>query len=170
MWWFKYAKGEKKLIVMRGISGSGKSTLAQQLGLGGVVLSADEYWGPEYNIDTSRIHEAHQWNINRAKQAMDKGVSPVVIDNTNVAQFEAREYVRYAVDHGYVVEVAEPNTPWKFDIDELYRRNVHNVPKEVIQDMLDRWDHDFSIEAILNSKAPWELSESESEQQPDIVL
>lgn len=48
----------------------------------------------------------------------------------------------------------EPDTPWRRDAGELAKRNVHGVPLEAIERMLGRWDEDFSIEAILNSKPP----------------
>ena len=149
-------QGDKVFYILRGISGSGKSTLAHQIGEGGLVLSTDEFWGPNYEFDLRRLREAHEWNKQRAFEAMRQGVTPLVLDNTNCSAYEARPYVEEALRCGYSIDVKEPSTPWKFDLDELVKRNTHGVGPEAIQDMLNRWDTDFSTEAILNSKAPWE--------------
>jgi len=142
---------------MRGISGSGKSTKANELGRKGVVLGSDDFWGPDYDFDKNLIGEAHRWNQNRVEQALSQGISPVVVDNTNVSMYEFRPYVEMAIAYDYDVEYAEPDTAWKFDADELFLRNQHNTPKEVIQEMIERWDSGFTINEVLESKAPWEV-------------
>ena len=171
--WYK-TSNEKKLIVMRGISGAGKSTLARELGQGGVVLSTDDFFTTpegEYQFNVRKLGEAHKWNQNRAEQAMEKGISPIVIDNTNVRVHEAKNYVIAAQKHGYNVEIAEPNwspelrTPegkWNIDfINELQkRRNINNktkiIPQDVVKRMVDQYDYDITVDDILKSKAPWE--------------
>lgn len=147
---------EKILYVMRGISGSGKSTLAKQLGQNGVIFSGDDYFmeDGEYKFDPAKLQEAHQWNQNRTAQAMRKGISPIVADNTNTQAWEMKPYVEEAIKNGYRVEIREPNTPWKFDSDELVQRNTHGVPQEAIKRMIDRWEPDPTIEDILQSKKP----------------
>lgn len=155
-------QSQKVLIVMRGASGSGKSTKAKELGVGGVVLSTDDFFmqNGQYNFNPEKIAEAHQWNQQRAVDEMKKGTSPIVIDNTNTQKWEAKPYVLAGKEHGYTLVVEEPNTPWKFDIEELGKRNQHGVPIEVIERMVenikgdhsDTWDSD----SISKSKAPWE--------------
>jgi len=132
---------EKRMIIMRGISGSGKSTLAKQISQGGIILSTDEFFmvNGSYQFDRSLLGKAHNWNQERARQALNKGISPIVIDNTNTTWREIQPYFSMAKDHGYDVSFAEPDTPWKFDAKELAKRNTHGVPAEVIQNMIDRW-------------------------------
>ena len=156
--WYKAAR-KKKMIIMRGISGSGKSTKARALGESGVVLGSDDFWGPEYNFDKSKIGEAHQWNQMRVLDALQKGISPIVVDNTNVAMYEIRPYVEMAIKHDYEIDFQEPETSWKFDAEQLAKRNQHNVPIDVIESMLERWDADFTIDDVLKSRAPWETNE-----------
>jgi predicted kinase len=149
----------KVLILMRGISGSGKSTKAKQLASGGPIFSTDDFFydtDGKYNFDRTRLGEFHQKNKERAEQAMQQGVSPVVIDNTNTQFFEMRAYVQLAQKYGYEVEFHEPDTSWKFDAEELSRRNQHGTPPEVIKSMVSRWQHNPTVDAILQSKAPWE--------------
>jgi tRNA nucleotidyltransferase/poly(A) polymerase/predicted kinase len=132
---------QKILWVNRGLPGSGKSTLARELGKGGVVLGSDEFFmvNGEYRFDPDMRGHAHLWNQGRVRQAMQKGVSPIVVDNTNVTWAEIQPYSKLAKEHGYEIAYAEPQTPWKFDVDELTKRNVHKVPREVIQRMKDKW-------------------------------
>ena len=148
---------EKILIIMRGISGSGKSTLAKELGQNGIIFSTDDFFmkNGKYMFDPKKIGEAHQWNLNRAIQAMQQEISPIVIDNTNTQAWEAKKYVEEGKKRGYKIEVREPNTPWKFDAEELAKRNTHGVPKASIEKMLNRWEPDLTEEKILQSKSPF---------------
>lgn len=150
----------KTLYILRGLSGSGKSTKARALGENGVVLGSDDFWGPEYNFDKSKIGEAHQWNQERVLDALQKGISPVVVDNTNCQFWEMKKYVEMAQEHGYDVEFQESDTPWKFDADELFARNTHGVPIEVIRQMLMNWEKNPTVEGVLKSRAPWEKTHS----------
>jgi len=153
---FSQTTEDKVLYIMRGISGSGKSTLARELGKGGVILSTDDFFmiNGEYQFDRDFVSEAHFWNQNRAIQAMDKGVSPIVIDNTNVEAWEPKFYVEEAMKRGYRVEIKESQTPWRFDANELARRNTHGVPLDVIQGMIDKWHPDMTVDDILNAEKP----------------
>ncbi len=137
----------KVLIIMRGISGSGKSTLAQQLkGVSGVVFSTDEFFHDQegkYNFDATKLGVNHSKNRKRTEEAMKQSISPIVIDNTNTRYEEAKPYVLLAQKYGYKVEVREPDTPWKFNAEELAKRNTHGVPLEAIKRMLSRWEKTF---------------------------
>lgn len=153
------APKEKVLIIMRGISGSGKSTKAKSFG--GNVYSTDDFFmeNEEYKFDPSKIVEAHGWNQNRVKEAMSSGETPIVVDNTNTQKWEAKPYVLMAKEFGYAVKVEESDTPWRFDAEELSKRNVHGVPKPAIQGMVDRYDKtnwNEDIDSIGAAKAPWE--------------
>ena len=132
---------EKVLWILRGLPGSGKSTLAKEIGKGGVVFASDDFFmvNDEYRYDQKFIGEAHIWNQSRVRRAMRNGVSPIVVDNTNIVWSHIKPYAALASENGYAISYAEPNTPWKFDVDELAKRNSHGVPKDVIQGMVDKW-------------------------------
>jgi predicted kinase len=145
--WLAEVDGGKILIIMRGFPGSGKSTLAQQLGKGGVVFSTDDYFmSPEgkYEFDPARLGQYHQANLERTREAMQQGISPVVVDNTNVNARAIRPYALLAQEFGYEMEFREPETPWKHDAEELARRNSHGVPKHSIEKMLRQWTPDLT--------------------------
>lgn len=151
--WYKKAQDQEKvLFIMRGVPGSGKSTLAKELAKGGLILSTDEYFMVEgkYMFNPQSLYAAHQWNQERALKAMQQGITPLVIDNTNVTFKDMRYYVEQGKNHGYRIEFAEPNTPWKFDVDELVKKNTHGVPRETIERMVGRWQKDPTVEKILN--------------------
>ena len=95
--------------------------------------------GGEYRYDPAMKGHAHLWNQGRARKAMAAGTTPIVIDNTNLVWSDISPYAKMARENGYEVSYAEPDTPWKFDVDELFKRNTHGVPRDAIQRMLDRW-------------------------------
>ncbi|NXQ57699.1 N42L2 protein, partial [Anthoscopus minutus] len=114
---------QKLLLILRGLPGSGKSTLSRVLlgqGRDGIVLSTDDYFRQQYgySYNAAQLGDAHEWNQKRAKQAMEQGKSPVIIDNTNTQAWEMKPYVEVALEKGYRVEFHEPDTWWKFDPEE----------------------------------------------------
>uniref|UniRef100_H0XDZ0 DUF7818 domain-containing protein n=1 Tax=Otolemur garnettii TaxID=30611 RepID=H0XDZ0_OTOGA len=93
-----------------------------------------------------------------AKQAIDQGRSPVIIDNTNTQAWEMKPYVEMAIGKGYRVEFHEPETWWKFDPEELEKRNKHGVSRKKIAQMLDRYEYQMSISIVMNSVEPSQKS------------
>lgn len=149
----------KKLIIMRGLPGSGKSTLARQLADDkGVIHSTDDYFITDgvFTYESYKIKDAHIWNQNRTNDAMIKGTKLIIIDNCNVRKWEAKKYVELAKQYDYEVQFVEANTPWARDVYECSKRNTHGVPRPVIDRMNAEWDDNFTVESVLESKAPWE--------------
>ncbi|CAL8351587.1 unnamed protein product [Lota lota] len=158
------------LILMRGLPGSGKSTTARELvcaGPSGVILSTDDYFANQdgYLYDPSLLSVAHQWNQNRADEAMLKGRSPLIIDNTNLQAWEMKPYIVMALERGYRVYFQEPNTQWKFDPVELEKRNKHGVPQQKISQMLERFCFPISVETVMISQEPPHSSAQTQHQQ-----
>ncbi|XP_021397617.2 NEDD4-binding protein 2-like 2 isoform X2 [Lonchura striata] len=155
----KFSCSQKLLVILRGLPGSGKSTLSRVL-LGqscdGIVLSTDDYFHQQYGYtyNAAQLGDAHEWNQKRAKQAMEQGKSPVIIDNTNTQAWEMKPYVEVALEKGYRVEFHEPDTWWKFDPEELEKRNRHGVTCEKIAQMLERYEYQISIPIVMNSVVP----------------
>jgi predicted kinase len=139
----------KKLIIMRGLPGSGKSTKARELaGESGIIHSTDDYLidpvSGKYKFDPQKIALYHEMNLRAAIDSMRSGISPVVIDNTNVQKWHYEKYINAAKEYGYEVEIVaiDPTSYSESDIHELAERQkrTHNVPKEVIIDMLNKWE------------------------------
>uniref|UniRef100_A0A670I0X7 NEDD4 binding protein 2 like 2 n=2 Tax=Podarcis muralis TaxID=64176 RepID=A0A670I0X7_PODMU len=121
----KLYESQKLLLILRGLPGSGKTTLSRIL-LGqsrdGIIFSTDEYFRQNngcWSYNVGQLGAAHDWNQKRARQAMDQGRSPIIIDNTNTQAWEMKPYVEAALEKGYRIEFHEPDTWWKFDPEEL---------------------------------------------------
>ncbi|KFP83148.1 NEDD4-binding protein 2-like 1, partial [Acanthisitta chloris] len=125
-----------------------------------VVLSTDEYFVENgvYIFEPDFLEDAHKWNQKRARKAMKNGKSPVIIDNTNIHAYEAHtsknSCVLQACENGYEVTFQEPDTPWKFNVRELTRRNIHHVPRETIQRMKEEYEHNVTFHSVLRSEKP----------------
>ncbi|KAK9521120.1 hypothetical protein VZT92_020955 [Zoarces viviparus] len=162
------------LILMRGLPGSGKSTLARErlfAGPNGLILSTDDYFAYRdgYRYDPGLLGVAHEWNQNRAKDAMHDGRSPIIVDNTNVQAWEMKPYVQMALERGYKVDFCEPDTSWKFDLYELEKRNKHGVPQEKIARMRDRFSFPISVDIVMSSQDPAHVNQRQRPEQPQMM-
>jgi len=164
----------KKLYILRGISGSGKSYLAKEIlsqegNDKGQIFSADDYFinrnTGKYEYKADKIANAHTWAQNRAWTAMENGVTPIIVDNTNTKCWEAKPYVEEGLKNGYKVEIKEPTTPWAKNADELFKRNQHGVPLESIKSMLSRWDDNFTVDSIMKSKSKFKKRDNNKRQK-----
>ena len=149
----------KEFILMRGCPGSGKSTKAKQLVGNGQICSTDDYWcmndENEYRFNIHKLGEAHKWNQRRSLEALKAGVPIVIIDNTNTTIKELRSYsehIKLAAQLGYTVRIEEPETAWRFDLEELLKKGTHNVPRKTVQAMIDRYEKDVLLEDIIFQK------------------
>lgn len=133
----------RKMILMRGVPGSGKSFLAKRLAgrLGGKIYSADDMLmtGEEYVWTSPLVYTAHQIVQQLVKLAMIRNEKVIIIDNTNIRPRQARPYVELAVKHAYEIEVREPTTHWRHDVQELLARGTHSIPQEVLEHMVETW-------------------------------
>ncbi|XP_063807850.1 NEDD4-binding protein 2-like 1 isoform X2 [Pseudophryne corroboree] len=119
----------KHLYLLRGLPGSGKSSLARKLKRdfpSALVFSTDDYFIMEdgsYLYDQNLLQDAHRWNQKRARKAMTRGKTPIIIDNTNIVAWHMQPYAAMALENGYQVIFLEPDTHWKFNVRELTRIN-----------------------------------------------
>jgi len=106
--------------------------------------------------DFKELSRAHSKNLKNAIQSIKDGKSPVVYDNTNIKQNEAKAIVVAALELGL------PNDNIKiFDIgtngltaEELADRNTHGVPLDKIKQMIasHKGQGNITVESILKSK------------------
>jgi predicted kinase len=132
----------KKLIFLRGLPGSGKSDIAKKLVGNGIIHSTDSYLIKNgiYEFDQENIAKYHYYNLMRSIRSMKKGISPIIIDNTNIMALHCINYAEQGKMYGYEIIVIEPDTPWAFDVEELVKRNSHDVPRDTIIDMLQKYE------------------------------
>jgi NEDD4-binding protein 2 len=171
---------DRFLIIMRGLPSSGKSTEARRileafrldepLDAAAHILSTDDFWytqvepdkPTEYSFDRTRLAEAHQWNQQRAMNAIAVGRTPLIIDNTNVCTEEfVVPYCVPALHAGYSMTMSSSSWPFWTNTRYLLLSKVtyatrlkelaeefaarswasgKNVPVEAILRMMDRWE------------------------------
>ncbi|XP_063826632.1 uncharacterized protein LOC135076105 [Ostrinia nubilalis] len=157
-----HTKGSRILILMRGAPGSGKTYLAKTIVemLIGVtyedlcrhIFSTDDFFmiRGKYVFNKNLLTDAHAWNQGRAEAAMTQGLSPIIIDNTNIEIWEMEPYARNAVLNGYIIEVVEPTTDWAKKPNRLVKINTHQVPYNTIKRMIDHYVNDITGESLLS--------------------
>jgi predicted kinase len=134
-----------KLILMRGVSGSGKSTVARELAQleNSVICSTDDYFMVEgkYVFEPRMIGANHSRNQERARDSMKNRIPLVIIDNTNTQAWEMIPYVQAALEHGYQIEIHEPEP---VSLEEIMRRQESrddkNLPLEIVERMIARFE------------------------------
>lgn len=171
---------DRTLILMRGLPSCGKSWTAKRLaGDDGLVLETDQYFYTEvgtdtdsYDYDADLLPVARDWIFQRMVAAIAAGVSPIVIDRGNGLNAETQRFARYAHQHGYTVQLREPDSEWWAELrvllkykdfldprildtwaDRLAKQNDgHRVSSKQIRRWMDRWRYDVTVEAILNQE------------------
>jgi hypothetical protein len=165
---------------MRGLPSCGKSYTARRLaGDTGIICETDEYFFTQVGEDPERfdykeglMKEARKWNFHRFQQAVEDGLSPIVVDRGNSRSIESQQYIRFAIDRGYVVELREPESEIWQEIRVLLKykditkpildewadrlakmnRETHRMPAAKIRDWMAKWKYDLTIEDILTYK------------------
>lgn len=169
----------KQVYLIRGLPACGKSHMARRLaGKHGVVVETDEYFYTQVGEDPAKydysddlLPAARQWNFERFCAAIANSMSPIVVDRGNGLNPETRQYAIHAVEHGYAVQLAEPDSPWWQELRVLLKykqyvshelldawsrklanatRDTHRVPASTIRRWMTRWRHDLTVENILN--------------------
>jgi predicted kinase len=160
-------KPDQELIIMRGIPGGGKSTKAKQLVGNGVIHSTDDlieangdynefFANMVANNDFSALEQMHKSNFNNAVTSMKSGISPVIIDNTNIRANEPKNYVEAALNLGYDdnnIKFVEIGTGG-LSAEELAQRNTHGVPLDKIKSMIQAYESagPMTLQKVLDAK------------------
>uniref|UniRef100_A0A8C6S3A0 NEDD4-binding protein 2-like 1 n=2 Tax=Nannospalax galili TaxID=1026970 RepID=A0A8C6S3A0_NANGA len=92
---------------------------------------------------------------------MRNGISPIIIDNTNLHAWEMKPYAVMALENNYEVIFREPDTRWKFNVPELARRNIHGVSREKIHRMKERYEHNVTFHSVLHAEKPSRMNRNQ---------
>lgn len=145
-------KHDRKLIIMRALPGAGKSTEANRLVGDGIIHSTDDIMSKIGNGDYSKafsmeingkpaLSVAHRRNFYNAKESMEDGLNPVIIDNTNLSRTDVKTYAKEALKLGYKdqnIEVIDLGLNG-FTLEELVERNTHGVGIEMMTEMFEKY-------------------------------
>jgi len=166
---------DQELVIMRGVPGSGKSTEGKKLVGEGIVHSTDtliEMRGEgAYALHFATMVESGDWsahsrvhnqNFLNAKASMLEGISPVIVDNTNIKANEPKKYVEAALKMGFdeanikIVDVGTGGCT----VEVLAERNTHNVPLATIKKMAasHKGVGPLTVKKILESKDMYKKS------------
>jgi hypothetical protein len=169
---------ENIVYLMRGLPSCGKSYTSLKLaGVNGVVCEADEYFYSQvgddpfqYDWNDALGDDADEWNFEKFMDAIDAEKSPIVVDWGHALCKTTKRYAQYAVEHGYKVELKEPDSWWWEEISVLLKykeytwpvledwayklmkksRATHRVPLSVFIERMKYWKWDLTVEEILN--------------------
>ncbi len=161
------------IIIMRGIPSAGKSTKTKSLVGDGIIHSTDaviESLGDyrEFFVkmieskNYSALHKAHDTNFKNAKKSMKAGISPIIIDNTNIKANEPKKFVVEALNMGYDdanIQIVDIGTGG-LDAEALFARNTHGVPLDKIEAMIQSYKSvgELTLKKILESKDIFKVS------------
>lgn len=170
----KITRPTQELIVMRGIPGAGKSTKAKSLVGEGIIHSTDtiiertgDYSGFFTKMieskDFTELSRVHSANFNEAVTSMKEGVTPVIVDNTNIKLNEAKNYVKAALTMGYAdenIKFVDVGTAG-LTAEVLAERNTHGVPLDKIEQMMasHKGQGEMTLKRVLESKDMYKESE-----------
>jgi predicted kinase len=162
------------VVIMRGIPGSGKSTEAKKLVGEGIIHSTDDLIevSGDYRVFFEKMFESkdftplsrmHSQNLKNFIQSIKEGKSPIIVDNTNIRQNEAKAYVKKALELGISetnIKIVDIGTNG-LTAEELAERNTHGVPIEKIRQMIasHKGQGELTIKKILESKNMYKESD-----------
>lgn len=133
---------KNKLIINRGITWSWKSTFSQTIKSNyeeTKILSTDNYFvneNWEYFFDYTKLEENHNKNYEDFIQEIQNESKIIIIDNTNLNLENYKKYIIEWRKNNYQIINVEFQTR---DISEHLEKNVHNIPIEVIENMMKKF-------------------------------
>jgi predicted kinase len=125
------------LILLRGLPGAGKSSLAKVLAENKwPVFSVDDYFTDAktgvYRFEFDKNHLAYKACEENCRQAMEKGIEKLFMDNTFTLDWELKPYFKLASEFNYTVFVC---TVENYHL----KKNTHGISDEQIKKMADKY-------------------------------
>lgn len=130
-----YKQGEDNLnilYIIRGLPGSGKTTLAKKIAQRHIEADMFHILRGEYNFDYDNLSKAHDWCRLELERMIRSGINSIAVSNTFSRESEFIDYIELADKYDYSFQV--------ITIEASPFGSEHNVPEEVIQKMIDRWE------------------------------
>ncbi|XP_037082447.1 uncharacterized protein LOC119103101 [Pollicipes pollicipes] len=133
-----YLRTSKVLFVMKGLPGSGKSHLAKRILQrypDAVLCSADDFFMKDgrYEFERDQLPAAHEACQRRAERACCEQRAHLVVDNTNVRDWEWRPYARHRAASPVRAAAGGARHAVAPRPGRLVQMNSHAVPEEDIR-------------------------------------
>lgn len=148
-----------KVFVMRGIPGVGKSTYANSLAQENncKVISIDDFFlnNGIYKFDKSCWSEAHNHCLKRFIEIIVSG-EDVVVDNANTTVKGLIPYLAIASCYNASIEVITLDINYR-DLVKISQRNIHSVPIEDCELMLERLKANMVLPEYYKIKQTYKL-------------
>ena len=133
-------------FIMRGVPGSGKTTFTaiisnayKMLGHDVEVHAVDDLHTQDgiFWWDEDLEEERYEQNYLNFCKSVDNDVSFIFCDAINLQKRDYNKYIEYAQAKDYFVATVCPPLP---AADVATKRNKHDVTKEQIDEMINRWE------------------------------
>ena len=85
----------------------------------------------------------------RYRKALALGRSPIIVDRGNGLNAESREYALLAEQHGYHIELREPDSPWWQELRVLLKYSDF-----VDETLFDQWAEQLSAKSATGHRVP----------------
>ncbi|XP_029626151.1 NEDD4-binding protein 2-like 1 [Salmo trutta] len=150
----------KKLIILRGLPGVGKTKMAKMLCVKYArpevergIFSTDRYH-KRSNYNRKYFQRNHQRNREDVFKALNRGVDPIIVDNTNISLWEMWPYIHMGMRQGdydiTMMELPKGYPQNKISINKLYRWCKHKIPKRKFRYFEARWEEAYNIWHVFN--------------------
>ncbi|XP_041949185.1 NEDD4-binding protein 2-like 1 isoform X2 [Alosa sapidissima] len=150
-----YQNKRKNIYILRGLPYAGRGGKARKLKRRtGVIISTFAYFRKYYNsqIIPKYLHKAHMWARSKALENIERGVDPVIINNSNMPRWHMYPYARMAFRREYWVKFIEMKDTWNVSLEELERRGGGTIPLPILEDMKESYEPVRHVYDVLNDK------------------
>jgi predicted kinase len=129
------------IYIYRGLPGAGKNTHAESIDVDH-ILDADSYHveDGDYCYEETQVGEAHASCFRQYLQLLPQAhtIDSIAVSNTHVERADYTPYVQAA--EAFKLGDRVRLIHCKCSIETSVERNVHEVPREDIEDMATRWE------------------------------
>lgn len=150
------SNAQPTVVILRGAPGSGKSFFSQHCAENLTtpkkvqICSADDFFSKtgSYKFDPSLLPSAHSYCFNLFMTALANKKELIIVDNTNLMQWEYQIYTYICEILGLQYHILEIPCPSEAIGDAYQSRNAHRIDRPVFLKIVGRWEEDNRVSLI----------------------